>query len=347
MLNLYPQYVAWHYYLLVVVTVLGTVQAAASVASLRGLQIGGRLWPRRLAWGAFVVACVGGVVAFIRTSPDYISPGLAGTELIAMFVAGGATAVAISLLGGLFCPSPGCWQPGIPNVRPLLDSWECTLTYPDSEAEGLVVVIPDPDLSAEATLPVVNLALDASFACVLISWGDSAPAYPEALAIVPVAISRYYEQTKGAAGPIAVIGLGVGGDLALRAACNDKRVTLAGAIGPAINTASICDGLLLLREMSLPHAIAWRRRWKRCAFVQALRADEALASLGDRAAICVSGNDGFFDLPQALLATVRSCGVTVETVERVSHQQLVRELAPQWVRSWLRTLKSEHVADAR
>jgi hypothetical protein len=65
LLNLYPVYVAVHYYVFVCVVALGTIQAAASAAGLRGLQMGGRLWRREFAWGVLALAWVGGPVAFL------------------------------------------------------------------------------------------------------------------------------------------------------------------------------------------------------------------------------------------------------------------------------------------
>jgi len=346
-LNLYPAYVARHYYLLVVVVALGVIQAAASVAGLRGLQIGGRLWRREFAWGALCLCLAGGAARFVVATPDYLSPGLAGTELIAMFGAGTMTALALSLAGGLLCPAPGRWRAPAPQgQQPLVGGCYCRLERPPETPRGLVVLLPDPDLAPEAVAPTAAAVVRSGFACGLVSWADDSPVYPDALAYVPMAVSRCGHCAGPQPAMLVVIGFGLAGDLALRAACEDEHVSLVLAIAPALGPQSISEGLLLLREMSLPEAWRWRRRWGRRAFAQRLRAGEALARLRGRAALCLSHGDGFFQ-PDGVIGEAALCGTDVRFLSPCSHQELVLKHAPRLVSEWLARSGEADAASAR
>ena len=346
MLHLFPQYVAWHYYIFVFVAALGTIQAAAGIAGLRGLQIGGRLWRGGFAWGVLVLAYVVGAATFVWTTPDYLSPGLAGTELLVVFAAGSLSALIVSLVGGVFCCRPSDLQGGVSKGRlETVGSYSCELIQPPGVSKGLVIVLPDPDLPAEAAHSLVNAVLEDNFAVALVSWCEQdVPRYPDALAVVPMFISKCESHDDWGGGPIVVVGLGLAGDLALRAVCEDDRAEMACAVGPALRSQAVLEGLLLLREMSFLQAWRWARRWQRRTFIVSLRADEALTRLGRRAVLLVSQDDGFFAEAERLTEHGYECEATIEVVERVCHRELVTELAPTFMRKQLQALRGDDAA---
>lgn len=332
MLYLYPAYVAWHYYLLMAAAALVTFQAAAATAGLRGLQIGGRLWPRDLAWGTLVVTLAVGVVGFVDTSPDFLSPGLAGSELMVCFGGGVATAGVISLLGGLLCrpPRSGPFQPLGEHPLPVAD-YAYRRLRPPAVTGPLVIVLPDPDLPPRSVMPVLSAALDCGSPCAVVSWGrEGVPRYPDAMAVVPMLITA--ETESEGLGPVVVVGLGACGDLALRSAADDERIGLALAVGPALVPENVLSGLLLLREMNAVDAWRWQRRWPRQRFVAAVQGAEALARLGERAGVLASRNDGFYHWDDEL-----ACGQSVRVLDEATHEDLIRQAAPGWVSEMLQT----------
>ena len=341
MLNLYPEYVARNYMLFMAVAVLGTMQAAATCAGLRGLQIGGRLWPRWLAWTVLSLTWAGAAAWFIVVSPDFISPGLAGSELIAMFAAGAFVALVISLMGGSLCRGLGHWQ-AVAGQAELPGGCTYSLVMPSDRPLGLVVLAADPDLPPEDSKPVADAVLRNGFACVRLSWSRSGPVYPDALAILPSTLLALGEGHPWAQ-PLVVVGLGLGGDLALRAAHDDKRVALACAVGPALAPSGLLDGLLLLREMSFLSAWAWRRRWDRRGWLRGLRSAEALAALEERAAVLVSACDG---LTESRLADGSAALIGRVRAVSASHRELVATRGPAFVRECLEGLREDVVAGA-
>lgn len=342
MLNLYPAYVAWHYYLFITVAALATVQAAAGHAGLRGLQIGGRLWPRRLTRAALATAWVGGAAAFVRSSPDFVSPGLAGAELIAMFGAGTMTALALSLVGGLprGGPQPQAAEPA--GQVPLSGGASYSLRLPPARPQGVVLLLADPDLPLEATEPLARAVLGRGYACALVSWQGGVPVYLDALAVVPLAMSGC--RVSCGDGGVVLIGMGAAADLALRAASEHDEVDFVAAVAPALRADGVLDGLLLLREMSLPAAWRWRGRWDRAGWVRSLRSDQALATLGERAAVLASRADGFFELPPDVIESGGGFAVRVE--DEAGHRQLVEEMAPGLLDEWLQPVRVRDAAGA-
>ncbi len=335
MLNLYPSYVAWHYYWLVVLVALGLVQAAASTVGLRGLQLGGRLWPRKAAFAGLGTAIAVGVIAFVLTTPDYLSPGLAGSELIVVFGAGAATAVVISGIGGLACRGPvrGDLAVAPEHALPVAG---CSFDVLRCSAGGteLVVVISDPDLPPNMATPLARAITDSGRDCAVVYWErGSVPKYPDAVALVAMVLKALGSEPLD--GAVAVVGLGIGGDVALRSAADDDRVGAVLAVGPALSGDGVLQGLPLLREMSFPSAWRWQRRWRRAGFVSALDSEAALGRLGNRGSVICSRDDGFFQP----LGEVSVSAPGLEVVVGYSHERLLGEVAPGWVEERLVALR--------
>ena len=346
MLNLYPHYVAWHYFLFVTAAALGTIQAAANRAGLRGLQIGGRLWRRELAGGVLILSWLGSAVAFVRFTPDYLSPGLAGSELMAVFGAGVLAAALISTIGALASPGGGSWaQPTLSGQVGMAADYLYQVMHPIGLPRGLAVVLPDPDLPPASVLPLITVVSELDLLAVVVSWGAGPELrYPDVLAVVPMAITAQQAAEGQALGPVVVVGMGLGGDLALRSASDDARIRLAVAVGPGLEPEGVLQGLMLLREMNMVQAWGWRSSWERRRFVGSVQGGAALLRLGARGAVLASADDGFFVCPASTLEPASEQGSHVEVVTGVSHTGLIRDYAPERVRGLLQAALEDRAA---
>jgi len=330
-LNLYPTYVSWHYYLFVLFVSLVTIQAGASISGLRGLQIGGHLWPRKVAYGALFVGWTAGAGIFARATPDLLSPGLAGAELLCVFGCGVGGAALLSLLGGTLLRQKQAEKVPLDDTethRAGLMSWRILSPSSDAGVAGVVVLFADPDLGASYAAPILRAVLQTGYRCVLVTWDDH-PLYHDAITVASMIICQC--QALGPTlGNVILVGLGSAGDLALRCACEQESVRLVCAIGPVVSSEALLENLLLLREMTFPQALAWRRRWDRRGFVDSLRVEEALVRLRGRAAVLVSEDDGYFE--SAFLLVERGGDLSgLEIVEGVSHAELMLTRAPAFV----------------
>ncbi len=98
MLYFVETYFAINYLILALTTSLGTLQIVATRYGLRGLSLVGL--PRRRGWGYGLGSAliVGGFVWFFWATPDVLSPGPAGSELMLLMGLGMAGALLITLV---------------------------------------------------------------------------------------------------------------------------------------------------------------------------------------------------------------------------------------------------------
>ena len=114
-------YFAIHYLILAFVASLGTLQLVATHYGLRGLSLIGRTrWGYVL--GSALVA--GGFIWFFLTTPNVLSPGPAGSELMLLMGFGTAGALASTLI----------WASIREKIRA---RWGNPLPEPDVNARGL------------------------------------------------------------------------------------------------------------------------------------------------------------------------------------------------------------------
>lgn len=338
MFYLYPSYIAWNYYWYITVGALATIQAAASVARLQGLQIGGRLWQPVTAHRMLAAVVIVATIAFVFFSPDLLSPGLAGSELMLVFGAGVLTAAATSLLGGLYCrqPASGAVMPteAVEFVLPVA-GYTYRLWGTPRDDGRMVIVLSDPDLPTEAALSLCLTAFENGFPCFLVEWGrEGVPDYPDALAVVPMCISAH-----GGEHPRAlVVGSGPAGDLALRAAADDDRVEGVLAVAPVLSPFNLVGGLALLRSMNVLDAWRWYRAWDRRSFIKALRAHEVLPRVGGRGHLLSGPDDGLF-LSSGCDDDIQTAGMQCRTRSGLSHRALVLGEASQWLAEILATTR--------
>jgi len=337
---LYPAYIAWNYYGYIALMALAVIQAAASVSGLRGLLIGGRVWPRRVALRGLAVVALLATAGFVHFSPDLLTPGLAGSELMLVFGAGVLTAMVVSMLAGLAGrrPPSGGAIPRETREYALPAAGYTYRLWDGSRPDGrMVIVLTDPDLPEASMLPLCRKATASGFPCVLVQWGpEGVPSYPDALAVVPMCISSH----GGEEGRAFVVGAGAAADLALRSAADDERVEGVLAVAPALTTANLVQGVRLLSSMNVVDA--WRRyhSWDRRAFVKALRGHEALARVGKRARVLSSPDDGLFLVP-GFEERTHYAGVQWRVIPGLPHYALVEGEAEQWLEDLLTGMEVE------
>lgn len=98
------------------------------------------------------------------------------------------------------------------------------------------------------------------------------PGYPEALAVVPRAVSFLTNHPRCDAKRIALLGFDLGGNLALRSASMDRRIKCVVGAGVLMGRASTRPGLNILREMTYLQALAWSRFRERDKVISGLAA---------------------------------------------------------------------------
>jgi alpha-beta hydrolase superfamily lysophospholipase len=133
-------------------------------------------------------------------------------------------------------------------------------------------------------------------------------AYPEVLARVPAACAYLQDRAGRPESRVILVGVGVGGDLVLRAAGTDSNVCGVAAVNPVLDSAR--TGIELLYTTTVGETIRWggvRRR-----LVEALRASERFAQLEHRPALLV-----FTSNPRPVDDLPTTAGVRVETVASV------------------------------
>lgn len=98
MLYFVETYFATHYLILTFITSLGTLQLVATRYGWRGLSLVGS--PRWSGWGYALGSTLvaGGFTWFFITTPNLLSPGPAGSELMLLMGLGAAGALAFTLL---------------------------------------------------------------------------------------------------------------------------------------------------------------------------------------------------------------------------------------------------------
>lgn len=120
------------------------------------------------------------------------------------------------------------------------------LFFPARQWEGpppAVVVLPPPEFDAEPYLEAVVQALGDAFALLVVEW-PAFPTFPDALAVVPAAVSFLISVQGIDPARIGVMGTYAGGDLVLRAACSDPQLASVVAVAPLLDARAVRAGLL-------------------------------------------------------------------------------------------------------
>ena len=285
MLHFFPPGMLQRYFVFTFVAVLGVLQLTAARYHWAGFSLLGRQrW--RWSYGLGVVLLGGAYLWFFGTAQALIfQPGLAGAELFTIFGLSTLAAIATTLGFVSVLHRPAAVRPEQSGKRVDFSPGQGMVRQAPGVGCGPAVILvsdlPDGDF------PIARLSdqlVDQSAVVVNIDLAADGPVeYPEVLARLPAACS-YLQKRSGVNGwGIVLIGAGIGGDLALRAAATDLAVRGVTAIDPVLDPEA--TGLELLHRSTFWQAMRWGSLRRRLA--EALSASERLPRLENRPALLV------------------------------------------------------------
>jgi dienelactone hydrolase len=115
--------------------------------------------------------------------------------------------------------------------------------------------------------------------------------YPDILILCPKALHYLGSRDEVDSGRIGSMGVGLGADLVIRAAAEDREIRSVVALAPLLVQSSVRPGLDLLREMSYPEAIRWTRTYRRGELVAQLGALKHLSELDSQPLLIIYGEE--------------------------------------------------------
>ncbi len=323
---------------------LGFWQIVAARQGLRALSWMPRGAKHRWGYLAGSVLLVLACVWFFGTrTEDIFSPGPASSEflffLTSALLAALVSSMLLSLLVGRFVPAredaPVRASGRSEDVHATW--WKGTLHLPASEGGPwpAVCLVPDTGSEVEA-LEALAAGLGRKKVSALALDMDSAETwqYPDVLASIPQALAYLERNEEVDAERLGLLGVGLGGDLVIRAAASDPQIRAVVAIAPLLSPSSVQPGLDLLREMSYLEAIRWRRRHGSGAVVARLDALKHLPELENRPLLIVYGEEDRLSARWTATSFPRS--VEFNKIPGLGRAELVRD--PQVISStvsWL------------
>ena len=278
---------------LLFVAALGTLQ----IAALRG-GLGGLAWPvgvRHQSWGYFVAI----MLLMIALLGEAIMM-LAGVTMdswwwVLTLIVGSMLALAVSIVGAAMRlrwnrmrQRQRASQWGHPvELGPLR-----AIFYRPTGAGPFpaVCLVPDPCNPGDDLTPLVQAILTGRVAALVFDLQSLDHADRLTLqGLVSVGTSHLAERVETDAERLGILGVGLGGDLALRGAAMDTGIAAALAIEPVLSPQRPMRGLEMLRNLSWfeAHRRAWR--WHRSPLVEELDALTAIPRAAPRPVAIVVG----------------------------------------------------------
>ncbi len=332
MLNFISPHLAVNYFLFAFVAIVGALQFVAARHRLAGLTLvrsarrrrfanGRRRFAnerRRFAYRGYLLAAVLIVSAFVwffvDTWEEVFIPGLAGSELAFLFGMAGICALAFTLLASSILHSIQRQdrlelKADVP-LRHEAVSWQQlkgTLYLPEDaapltedaaslngEPRAAICALPTPSEGTLSPHPIVADLVEAGFIVLAIDWGpEKEIRYPAMLGLLPSAVAYLTRRDEVNPEHIGVLGMGLGGDLALRSAATDQQVAAVLALAPFLIQANTKPGLSILKEMSYLEALRWARplrlHRKRGELVAELAPLDYIGKVGDRPWLLIYG----------------------------------------------------------
>lgn len=284
--------------ILAVVAVWGAVQATA----LRN-GLGGIAWPvgpRHRLWGYFLAAMLM-MCAFVGEAALV----LVGVELapawwiLTLGVGGGLALLLVTVGASLRLAWIKLWRrrPARPGARVELGSLRATFHRPDADdtrAFPAVCLLPDPTAPGDDVSLLVQALVDRGIAVLALDWRSLKRSDRLTLqGSVSVGISHLAERAETDAEHVGMVGIGLGGDLALRSAAMDPHVAATLVIEPVLSRRRPVPGLAALPRLSWFEAQRRAHRWRHSSLVEELDALAAIPRLHPRpVAIVVGAADG-------------------------------------------------------
>ena len=314
MLNFISPHLAINYFLLAFLTIVGALQFVAARHKLVGLALVGTVW--RPAWGCLlaVVLIVGAFVCFFADTPEVFVPGLAGSELALLFGAAGVCALAFTLIvssvvhevqhrersdpkaGGRLCQEAVSLQ----QLRGTLYLPEDVASLKD-EPRAAICALPGLSEETPSTHPLVANLTEAGFIVLAVDWGpQEGIRYPAVLGLLPSAVAYLTRRDDVNPERIGVLGIDLGGDLAIRSAATDPQIAAVLAMAPFLDQSNTKPGLSILKEMSYLEAIRWSSFRRRGELVAELAVLDSISRLGSRSWLLIYGDqDGIVPVEKA------------------------------------------------
>jgi fermentation-respiration switch protein FrsA (DUF1100 family) len=314
-LNFISAHLVINYFLFAFVTIVGALQFVAARHRLAGLTLIESA--RRPIWGYFLAAVliVGAFAWFFAATPEVFVPGLAGSELAILFGAAGICALALTLLVSSMLHGvqhrEGSDLQIVGRLRHEAVSWQQlrgTLYLPEDaaslkgERRAAICVLPSPSGGALAPHPLVADLVEAGFVVLAMDWGPGKEvSYPAVLGLLPSAVAYLSRRDEVNPERIGVLGIDLGGDLAIRSAGTDPQIAAVLALAPFLSQTNTRPGLSILKEMSYLEAIRWASFRKRGKLVAELAPLDYTGKLVSRPFLLVYGEqDGIIPAERAL-----------------------------------------------
>jgi hypothetical protein len=277
------------------IAVWGALQATA----LRN-GLGGIAWPigpRHRLWGYFwaailmMSAFVGEAVLVLL---DVELPPL--WWMLALFVGGGLALVLVIVGASLRLTwiklrrrPPSCHSTPVE-----LGSLRATFYQPDADeprAFPAICLLPDPTAPGDNMSLLVQALVDRGIAVLTLDWRSLKRSNRLTLqGSVSVGISHLVERAETDAEHVGMVGIGLGGDLALRSAAMDSNVAATLAIEPVLSHRRPMPGLTALPRLSWFDAQRRAHRWRHSSLVEELDALAAIPRLDPRPVAIVVGS---------------------------------------------------------
>lgn len=319
-LNFISPHLAINYFLLAFVAIVGALQFVAARHRLIGLTLTGSVRRRRSANGgrfayrgyllAIVLIVVAFVWFFVDTWEEVFTPGLAGSELVILFGVAGVCAVAFTLLvssvlheiqhrrrsdlgdAGRLRHESIAWQQlrgtlYLPEDAASLTRDAAPLS---GESRAAICVLPSPFDEIPFPHSLVSGLIEGGFIVLVMDWGSEEEIrYPAVLSLLPTAVAYLTRRDEVNPERIGVLGIGLGGDLAIRSAGTDQQIAAVLALAPFLNRANTKPGLSILKETSYLGALRWANSQKRGKLVAELAASDYVSKLGSRPLLLAYG----------------------------------------------------------
>lgn len=274
---------------------LGALQIAALHNRLEGLAWPVGLQHRHLGYllaGLLLtLGLLGG--AFLIESETIIVPRLSA----AAFLAGYGSALAIQILGAALRLS---WsrrhsRPLPSKGKPItIGPMQATLYQPaDRWPSPALCLLPDPTAPGDDLETLAHRLMENGIAVLALDWRTLDNLDRLTLqGLVAMGLSHLTRWPGTDAQRVALVGIGLGGDLALRCAAADVGVKVALALEPVLTGHRPGLGLSALRRLSWFEAHRRARAWQRSPLVKELDALMAIRSITGRPIAIVTGLDG-------------------------------------------------------
>jgi hypothetical protein len=156
-----------------------------------------------------------------------------------------------------------------------------------------ICLLPDPTAPDDDLDSLVQALVKSGLAVLLLDWQSLGSADRLTLqGLVAVGISHLARWPEINAGRVGLLGVGVGGDLALRGAAMDPGVAAVLAIEPVLSARRPWQGLEALSDLSWFEARRRGQRWRRSELVNGLDALTAIPSVAPRPVAVIVGCEG-------------------------------------------------------